>query len=102
MNCFIRNTIARYDNTMATNKKEFMFKKPQEVWNYKQWWNRDMTFALQDAKLWDHIMGSVRRQPELKKTKEDDADRKESIYQYFDLDVWKTSAKISRICTDTI
>ena len=67
-----------------------------------------MTFALQDAKLWDHIMGSARRPPELKETSDDDEDRKERIYQRwekirdFDLDVRKTAAKISRMCTDTV
>ena len=66
-----------------------------------------MTFALQDAKLWDHIMGSARRPPELKETSNDDEDRKERIYQRwekvrdFNLDVRKTAAKISRMCADT-
>ncbi len=60
---------------MATNKKEFMFKKLQGAKSYKQW-NKDMTFALQDAKLWDQIMGSARRPPEHKKTKDDYEDRK--------------------------
>ena len=103
----IRNTTARYDDTMATNEKEFMFKKLQGAENYKQW-NRDMTFALQDAKLWDHIMGSARRPPELKETKDDDEDRKKRIYQWwkkirdFDLYVRKTAAKISKMYTDTV
>ncbi len=92
---------------MATNEKEFTFKKLQGAENYKQW-NRDMTFALQDAKLWDHIMGSARRPPELKETSDDDEDRKERIYlrwekiRDFDLDVRKTAAKISRMCTDMV
>ncbi len=92
---------------MAINEKEFLFKKLQGGENYKQW-NRDMTFALQDAKLWDHIMGSERRLSELKETKDDDGDRKERIYQRwekirnFNLDVRKTAAKISRMCTDTV
>ena len=43
-----------------------------------------MTFALQDAKLWDHIMGSVRRPPELKETLNDNEDRKERIYQQWE------------------
>ncbi len=89
----------RYDNTMVTNKREFMFKKLQGAENYKQW-NRDMTFALYDAKLWDHIMGSARRPLELKETKNNDEDRKECIYlrweniRDFDPDVRKTAAKI--------
>lgn len=92
---------------MSPNEKEFTFKKLRGAENYKQW-NRDMTFALQDAKLWDHIMGSAKRPPELKETSDDDEDRKERIYQRwkkvrdFDLDVRKTAAKISRMCTDTV
>ncbi len=103
----MRNTTARYDDTMATNEKGFMFRKLQEAENYKQW-NQDMIFALKDAKLWDHIMRSARRPTELKETKNDDEDRKERIYQRwkriwdFNLDVRKTAAKISRICTDTV
>ncbi len=64
---------------MAAKKKEFMFKKLQRAEISKQR-NRDMTFALQDAKLWDHIMGSARRPSELKETSDDDEDRKELIY----------------------
>ncbi len=92
---------------MATNKKEFMFKKLQGAENYKQW-IRDMTFALQDAKLWDQIMGSARSPLEFKETKDDDEDRKEHIYQRwkkiqnFDLDIQKTAAKISWMCTNTV
>ncbi len=67
-----------------------------------------MTFGVQDAKLWDHIMGSPRRLPELNKTKDDDEDRKKRIYQRwkkiqdFDLDVKKTAAKISRMYADKV
>ena len=92
---------------MLPNEKEFSFKKLQGAESYKQW-NRKMTFALQDAKLWDHIMGFVRRPPELKETEDDDKDRKERIYQRwkkirdFDLDPRKTAVKISRMCTDTV
>ena len=97
----------RYDDTIATNEKKFMFQKLQVAENYKQW-NRDMIFALQDAKLWDHNMGSARRPTEFKDTKDDDEDRKECIYQRwgkirdFDQDVQKIAAKISRICADTV
>ncbi len=53
-------------------------------------------------------MGSARRPSELKKTSDDDEDRKERVYLWwekirdFDLDVRKTAAKISRMCTDTV
>ncbi len=101
----IQNTTARYNDTMATNKKEFIFKKFQGAENYKQW-NRDMTFALQDTKLWDHIMGYGRRPTELKETLDDDEDKKERIHlrweriQDFNLDVRKTAAMISKMNTD--
>ena len=92
---------------MSPNEKEFTFKKLQGAENYKQW-NRDMTFALQDAKLWGHIDESARRPPELKEKPDDDEDRKKRIYQRwekiqdFDLNVLKTAAKISRMCTDKV
>ena len=53
-------------------------------------------------------MGSARRPLELKEIKNNDEDRKERIYQRwekirdFDLDVQKTAAKISRMCTDKV
>ncbi len=53
-------------------------------------------------------MGSARRPPELKETENKDEDRKERIYQRwekirdFDLDVRKTAAMISKMCTDTV
>ena len=67
-----------------------------------------MTFALQDAKLWNHIIGSARRPLELQETEDNNEDRKERIYQRwekirnFDLDARKTAAKISRMCTNTV
>ncbi len=53
-------------------------------------------------------MGSARRSSEFKETKDDDENKKKRIYQRwkkirdFDLDVQKTAAKISKICTDTV
>ncbi len=53
-------------------------------------------------------MRSARRPLELKEIKNNDEDRKERIYQRwekirdFDLDVQKTAAKISRMCTDKV
>ena len=67
-----------------------------------------MTFALQNARLWDYVMGSARKLPELIEKSDNSKERKERIYQRwkeirdFDLDVLKTSAKISRMCTDTV
>lgn len=84
-----------------------MFKKLQGAGNYKQW-NRDMTLALQDTKCWNHIMGFARKPPDLKATSDDDEDRKERIYQRwqliedFEQESRKTTTKISRMCTDTV
>lgn len=90
------------------NEKILMFKKLQGAENYKQW-NKDMTLALQDTKCWNHIMGFARRPPELKATPgDDDEDRKERIYQCwqliqdFEQDLRQTTSKISRMCTDTV
>ena len=53
-------------------------------------------------------MGSARRSPELKETKNDYEDKKKPVYQQwekiwdFHLDVQKTAAKISRMCADTL
>ena len=59
---------------MATSEKEYKFKKLQGAENYKQW-SRDMTFALQEAKLWERISGTAMRPPELKSNADDDEDR---------------------------
>lgn len=89
---------------MSSNKKEFTFKKFQGAENYKQW-SRDITFTLQDAKLWGHIDRSAREPPELSEILDNDKDKKERIYQQwdkikdFDLDVIKTPAKISKMCS---
>ncbi len=98
---------ALYDDTMAINKEGFIFKKLQGAYNYKKW-TQNMTFALQDAKLWDHIIATTRRPPGLEKTEKDNKDRKKCIYQRqknirdFDLNIQRTSAKISKMCTYTI
>ncbi len=92
---------------MTINEKEFTFKKFQGAEKNKQW-NWDMTFALQDVKLWDYIIGTAKRSPELKETEKNDEDRKERIYQRWekiqdlDLDVQKTDVKISRMYIDTV
>ncbi len=84
-----------------------MFKKLQGAENYQRW-NRDMALALQDTKFWHHIMGFARRPPELKETSDDDEDRKERIYQRwqliqdYDQELCKATTKISRMCTDAV
>ena len=65
-----------------------------------------MTFALQEAKLWEHISGTVMRPPELKPHKNDDEDRQERIWlrsgeiRDIDQDVQKATAKISKMCSE--
>lgn len=67
-----------------------------------------MTFALQNTKLWDYIIGSAKRPSELKETLDDNKDRKKRIYQQwkkirdFDLDICMTAAKILKMYTDII
>ncbi len=84
---------------MATSEKKYKFKKLQGAENYKQW-SRDMTFALQKAKLWEYISGPAIRPPELKSKADDDEDRQERIWQRsekirdFDQNVQKATAKI--------
>ncbi len=63
---------------MATSEKEYKFKKLQGAENYKQW-SGDMTFAFQEAKLWEHISGKAIRPLELKSKADDDEDRQERI-----------------------
>ena len=92
---------------MATSEKEYKFKKLQGAENFKQW-SRDMTFALQEAKLWEHISGTAMRPPELKSRTDDDEDRQERIWQRsekirdFDQDVQRATAKISKMCSSTV
>ena len=92
---------------MATSEKEYKFKKLQGAENFKQW-SRDMTFALQEAKLWEHISGTAMRPPTLKPQTDDDEERQERIWQRsekirdFDQDVQKATAKISKMCSSTV
>ncbi len=92
---------------MATSEKEYKFKKLQGAENYKQW-SRDMTFALQEAKLCEHISGTAIRSPELKSKDDDDEDRQQQIGQQFekirdfDQEIQKATAKISKMCSSTV
>ncbi len=63
---------------MATSEKKYKFKKLQRAKNFKPW-SRDMTFALQEAKLWEHISGTAMRPPELKSHSNDDEDKQKQI-----------------------
>lgn len=67
-----------------------------------------MTIALQEAKLWEHISGTAMQPPELKPYKDNDEERQERIWQRsekirdFDQDVQKATAKISKMCSNTV
>ena len=86
---------------------EYSFKKLTGSINYKQW-TRDMSFALEEAKLWDHVLGTAIPPPTLVATTNDDEERAERIYQrslkikYFNDDSRRTVAKIGRMCTETV
>ena len=45
-------------------KYDYSFKKLTGSTNYKQW-TRDMSFALEEAKLWDHVLGTAIPPPTL-------------------------------------
>lgn len=102
-----KDLAAWLNDILSSNKKKFSFKKLQRAENYKQW-NRDMTFILQDTILWEYVMGSARRPSELKEKLNNNKKRKECIYQgwkkirNFNLNVFKTTAKISKICNNII
>lgn len=65
---------------MSPNEKKLLFKKIYGAENYK-YQNQNMIFALQDVKLWDYIMGFIRKPPELKEISNDNKDKKKCIYQ---------------------
>lgn len=68
-----------------------------------------MTFAIQDAKLWNHINRSARQTLKLKEKSDNrDKDRKKYIYQLWKniqdlyLNIIKTTTKISRMYSNII
>lgn len=86
---------------------DYLFKKLAGSANYKQW-TRDMSFALEEAKLWDHVLGTSAPPPKLLPKDDDNEERTERIYQrslkikeHTD-DTRRTVAKIGRMCTETV
>ena len=67
-----------------------------------------MSFALEEAKLWDHVLGTAIPPPTLVTTTNDDEERAKRIYQRslkikdFNDDSRRTVAKIGRMCTETV
>ena len=91
----------------SDSKHDYTFKKLTGSANYKQW-TRDMAFALEEAKLWDHVVGTASPPPALVPKENDTEERSERIYQrtlkikdHTD-DVRRTVAKIGRMCTETV
>lgn len=67
-----------------------------------------MSFALEEAKLWDHVLGTAISPLVFQLKTDDNKERAESIYQRF-LKVKKfsddtrwTVAKVGRMCTETV
>ena len=93
--------------TGNSSRDEYTFKKLQGPHNYKQW-TKNMSFPLEEARLWRHVEGTAVSPPPLK-AKEDDSEdrmekifaREEKIYEFQDI-ARKAVAKIGKICTDTV
>lgn len=91
----------------SDSKHDYTFKKLTGSANYKQW-TRDMSFALEEAKLWDHVLGTSTPPPTLLPKNDDNEERTERIYQRtlrikdHNDDVRRTVAKIGRMCTETV
>ncbi len=89
------------------SKDEYTFKKLQGSHNYKQW-TRDMSFALEEARLWRHVEGTANAPPALKAKADDTEDRMEKIYAReekiceFEDNARKTITKIEKMCTETV
>lgn len=64
----------QFKDKMATSEKKYKLKKLQKTKNFKQW-SRNMTFALQEAKLWKHISRKTMQPPELKFWSDNDEDQ---------------------------
>ena len=89
------------------SKDEYIFKKLQGSHNYKQW-TQDMSFALEEARLWRHVAGTTITPPPLMPKRDDSKDQMERIYACdekiceFQDNVRKAIAKIGKICTETV
>ncbi len=89
------------------NRDEYTFKKLQGPHNYKQW-TKDMSFSLEEARLWRHVEGTAVSPPPLKAKKDDSEDRMEKIFAWeekiceFQDNSRKAVAKIRKMCTNTV
>ena len=93
--------------TGNSSRDEYTFKKLQGPHNYKQW-TRNMSFALEEARLWRHVEGTTVSPPALEAKEDDSEDRMEKIFARkekiceFQDNTRKTVAKIGKMCTDTV
>ncbi len=55
------------------SRDEYTFKKLQCSHNYKHW-SRDMSFALEEARLWRHVEGTAVAPPLLEARPDDNED----------------------------
>lgn len=67
-----------------------------------------MSFALEEANLWDHVLGTAIPPPVLQPKPDDNEERTERIYQRFlkvkefSDDARRAVAKICQMCTETV
>ncbi len=93
--------------TSNGSQDEYIFKKLQGPHNYKQW-TRDMSFALEEARLWRHIEETAVSPSPLKAKEDDSEDRMEKIFAReekiceFQDNARKEVAKMGKICTHTV
>ena len=68
---------------MASNSKyKYTFKKLTGSANYKQW-SQDIFFALEEAKLWDHVLGMAISLLVLQSKPDNSGKQAERVYQQF-------------------
>ncbi len=93
--------------TGNSSRDEYTFKKLQGPHNYKQW-TKDMSFALEEARLWRHVEGTAVSPPPLKVKEDDSENRMEKIFAWeekickFQDNARKAVAKIGKRCTDKV
>ncbi len=89
------------------SKDEYIFKKLQDSHNYKQW-TRDISFTLEEARLWRHIERTAIAPPLFMPKGDVREDGMEKIYTReekickFEDNARKTIAKIGKMCTETV
>ncbi len=89
------------------SKNEYMFKKLQGSYNYKQL-IRDISFAFEKARLWRHVESMTVAPPPLKPKSDDTEDQMEKIIAKeekiceFEGNAQKAVANIGKMCTDRV